>query len=199
MAKPTILFVFLVLICTLGVSSFYASSVNISRTTFQADYGTLTYVYFETSSGPGSSTPGTNTALIPSLGSGSYAVSRGSSAYLWSAPFAQAATVSAGTWVLDLWAAGSSSGVMKVSIYVTNSGGTVQSTIASSVATSTIGSTETQVVLRFSGVQVSVPASGYIEVELYAPSGSGNPRSFTIYWGAAQQTDLQVPYSVLSA
>ncbi len=85
---------------------------------------------------------------------------------------------------------------MQISIYVTNSAGTAQSTISSDVVTSTIGTSKTAIVVESSGSQVSVPSSGYIEAVLDAPSSG--PSSFTIYWGKAQLTDFQVPYHILS-
>jgi hypothetical protein len=186
------------LVSVLTISSI-AGSVSVTRSTYQADYGTLTYVYFETSSGPGGTTPSTNTAQIPSSSSGSYTVARGSSAHVWSPQFTSAATINAGRWTVDLWAAGATSGAMRISLYVTNSGGTIQSTVVSNAATNTIGTSKTQVVSTFSGAQVNVPANGYVEALLTAPTGGGNPTSFTIYWGNAQQTNFQVPYRVLSA
>ena len=150
------------IISTLTLVSF-ASTVKVASQNSQTKYGALTYLYFETISGPSSSSPSTNTAQTPSSSSGSYAVSRGSSAYLWSPKFASATTVSSGNWVLDLWAAGSSSGTMTVSIYVTNSAGTAQSTIISSASTTTIGTSKTQIVMKFAGSSVSIPAGGYIE------------------------------------
>jgi hypothetical protein len=87
---------------------------------------------------------------------------------------------------------------MYVSIYVTNSAGTVQSTIVSNAVTPVIGTSITQVAMRFSGSSVTVPAGGYINVVLYAPTGSGNPTYYNIYWGTGQLTNFQVPYRVLS-
>lgn len=99
----------ILLISTLSVASF-AASVSVTTVTLQTKYGSLTNVYFETASGPSGSTPNTNTALTPSGSSGSYAVSNGATAYLWSPQFTSATSVSAGNWVLDLWASASSGG-----------------------------------------------------------------------------------------
>lgn len=175
-----------------------ATLVPVASQHLQTKAGLLTYVYFETVSGPGSTTPSTNTAQTPPGGSGSYLISRGTSAYLWSPQFTSVTQISSGTWVLDLWAAGKSSGSMQVSIYVTNSAGTVQSTIVSNAATPTIGTSITQVKMTFSGNSVTVPAGGYLNVVLTAPTGSGNPQSYTIYWGTGQFTNFQVPYRILS-
>ena len=191
------LFYALFFISTMAVISF-ASSVTVTTITSQSKYGLLTYVYFETASGPSSSTPDPNTAPIPSGGSGSYSVSRGSSAYLWSPQFTSGTALSSGTWVLDLWASANSSGSLQVSIHVTSSAGTTQSTIVSSASTPTIETSKTQVVMSFAGSAVSVPAGGYLEVVMLAPPGNENPESFTIYWGTGQQTNFQVPYRILS-
>ncbi|MDA4124007.1 MAG: hypothetical protein OK438_00960 [Thaumarchaeota archaeon] len=94
----------LLIIAVLAVQSF-ATSVTVSTTNLQTKYGTLTNVYFETASGPGSSTPSTNTAQTPSGTSGSYSIPQATSGYLWSPQFVSATTVSAGNWVFDFWAA----------------------------------------------------------------------------------------------
>ncbi|HZW57293.1 MAG TPA: hypothetical protein VFF30_13475 [Nitrososphaerales archaeon] len=185
------------LVSMLGVTS-SAASANVTMTTYQADSGMIANVYFEPSFGPGSATPSTNSAQSPSSNSGSYTISRGSSAHIWSPQFPSSVTMSAGIWGLDLWAAGSKSGSMKISFYVTDSSGAIQRTIVSNVATQTIGTGRTQVVSTFSISQVSIPAAGYIEAVLTAPTGSSNPSSFTIHWGSGQQTNFQVPYMVLS-
>jgi len=94
----------IVVLAALAVQSF-AATVAVTNTHLQTKYGTLANVYFETSSGPGSSTPGTNTALIPPGTSGSYSIPQATSGYLWSPQFTGATTVSAGNWVFDFWAA----------------------------------------------------------------------------------------------
>ncbi len=97
-------YVALIVLGVLAVQSF-AATVAVTNTKLQTRYGTLTNVYFETSSGPGSSTPGTNTAQTPSGSSNSYSIPGGTSGYLWSPQFAGATTISAGNWVFDFWAA----------------------------------------------------------------------------------------------
>ena len=176
----------------------FATPVSVTNTALQAKSGELSNIYFETVVGPGSSTPSTNTAQSPSSGTGQYSVTRGSTAYLWSPQFGSGAAISAGTWVLDLWASGSSSGTMSVSILTTDSTGVVQSTIANPVATPTIGASKTQVVIRVSSGSANVPSLGYIEVTLYAPTGSSRPTSFIVYWGSGQQTDFQAPMVTLA-
>ena len=113
-------FFLLLLTCLLAISSF-ATPVTVTSTKLQAREGYLTNVYFETASGPGSSTPGTNTAQTPSGTSGSYSVPSGTSGYLWSPQFGSLTTVSAAAWVLDLWAAGTS--YYYVPITITNKQG----------------------------------------------------------------------------
>jgi trimeric autotransporter adhesin len=77
-------------------------------------------LYFETVPGPSSSTPSTNTAQTQSGSSGSYSVTRGSSAYLWSSQFTSVTTISSGTWVLGLWATSASYIVSYIPITITN-------------------------------------------------------------------------------
>jgi hypothetical protein len=108
------------IISVVSVSSF-ASSVRISTVNSQTKYGSLTYMYYETISGPASSTPSTNTAFIPSGSSGSYSIAKASTAYLWSPQFGSATTISPGNWVLGLWAASTSYIVSYIPITFTNS------------------------------------------------------------------------------
>ncbi|MDH2900132.1 MAG: hypothetical protein PXY39_04100 [archaeon] len=190
MVTKSLLFVFLIVISIFGISSF-AASVNVTRATYQAEIGALVYVYFETANG-GTTTPATNTAQTQSSSSGSFKVSKGSSTYLWSPQFASTATVSQGTWVLDLWASCTTAGTISVSIYTTTSSGTSQSTILNGGTTSIVPTSETQIVNSFSGSQGTIPASGYIEMVLTVS------RTCTIYWGSGSQTNFQVPFSTLS-
>jgi hypothetical protein len=115
-----IIFFALLLISIIAVVSF-ASPVFITTVTSQTNYGTLTNMYYETISGPAGSTPSTNTAFIPSSSSGSYSIAQASTAYLWSPQFTSATTISAGNWLLGLWAATASIIVSYVPIIITNS------------------------------------------------------------------------------
>jgi len=117
---------FILLTCLLFISSF-ATPVTVTSTRLQALGGYLTNVYFETASGPGTSTPGTNTAQSPSGTSGSYSVPSGTSGYLWSPQFGSSITTSAGMWVLDLWAAGTSYDYVPVTITNNNNQGSATS------------------------------------------------------------------------
>jgi hypothetical protein len=180
------------LLPTLFIVSF-AASVTVTAVNYQAQVGSLDYVYYETVAGPSSTTPGANTAQSPPTGSGSYLILVGSSAYLWSPQFSSAVTISAGTWVLDFWAFGIALGSMTVSIYTTTSTGAAHNTIVSG-AGETLSAAKTQIVSRFTSPSTTVPAGGYIEVVLTAPTLS----AATIYWGSGELTNFQVPYRVLA-
>ena len=117
MKKICLALIFVSIVATVS----FASTASVTTVNSQTKYGTLTYIYFETVSGPSSSTPSTNTAFTPSGSSGSYSIARSSTAYLWSPQFGTAATISAGNWVLGLWAASASYVVRYVSITITNS------------------------------------------------------------------------------
>jgi hypothetical protein len=114
-----IMFLALLLISMITIVSF-ASPTYITTVNSQSKYGALTYVYYETISGPAGSTPSVNTALIPTSSSGSYSISKGSSTYLWSPQFGSTTTISAGKWVLGLWAASTSYIVSYIPITITN-------------------------------------------------------------------------------
>jgi hypothetical protein len=177
-------------ISMIGVAS--ATSVSVVPTSLQAQVGFVTGVYFASSSAMGSTTPSANTQTASPLGSGSYALGSGLSAYLWSPQFLAAQDLSAGNWAVDLWAAGSSSGTATVSVYVTDSTGAIISTIASQVVTGTIGTTATQVVLVVSGGLVTIPAGGYLDIVVDNPPPQ-NINTLTLYWGTGQLSNFQAP------
>lgn len=110
------LIVVLLILSVLALPSF-ATPVTVTNSKLQSKYGTLTNVYFETASGPGSSTPSANTAQTPSGSSSSYSIPQGTSGHLWSPQFASSATISAGNWVFDFWA----STISYAAITLTNS------------------------------------------------------------------------------
>ena len=83
---------------------------------------------------------------------------------------------------------------VQVSIYVTDSSGNIQSIVASSVHSPTIGSSVGQYIMMFDGSQVTVPQNGYISVGVLATQTA----SYILYWGNGQPTNFQVPYRVLS-
>jgi len=191
-----LLFAF-VLIGALAVGS-YATSVSVTTKAFAADSGILTNVYFESAAASASTTPSVVTATTQPGTTGSTTITRGSTDYLYSSQFASARNVAAGSWVVDIWALGATSGTMTVTIAIVTSTGTVQTTVGSGT-TPTVATTEGQVVLRVAGSATSIPANGYLRVSFLAPSGTGNPTSFKLYWGKAQGTNFQVPMSIVSS
>ena len=113
--------VFLALfLVVMAATASFAGPITVTSAHLQAKYGNLTNIYFQNTSGPGSSTPSTNTALTLTSSSGSYALATSSNAYLWSPEFASANTISAGNWFLDLWAASSTNAVAYIPITITN-------------------------------------------------------------------------------
>jgi hypothetical protein len=111
----------IIVLAVLAVPSF-AASVTVTNTKLQTDYGFLTNAYFETASGPGSSTPVTNTAQTPSGTSGSYSIAAGTSGYLWSPQFQSSTAIGAGSWVFNFW--GSAAAYSYVPVTVQNNQGT---------------------------------------------------------------------------
>ena len=82
-----------------------------------------------------------------------------------------------------------SSNTVSVSVYVANSAGTSTATVASSLQSPLLATTKSEISMMFSASQVTIPANGYIEIVILAPTGAR-----TIYWGAGQPTDFQVSY-----
>ncbi len=111
---------FALLFVALVATTSFASSVSVTSTSLQTKYGSLSYVYFENTSGPGSSSPNSNTASTLTSNSGSYTLAASSSAYLWSPQFGSATTINSGNWVLGLWAASTSNILAYVPITATN-------------------------------------------------------------------------------
>ncbi len=112
----------IVFISLLGVTA-YATSVTVIQTKLQMNSGIVQNIYYETSSGPGSTTPGTNTALTPSGSSGSYTIAAGTSGFLWSPSFSSATTIPSGRFMFDAWALVSSTSVGLDGSASANSGG----------------------------------------------------------------------------
>jgi len=196
MLRITIALVLIMAVLSVGS---YATSVSVTQMGLANSSGSLTYLYFESAAAATGTSPTVNTAMSQPTGTGSTTVTRGSTDRLWSMKFTSAWTVAAGVWVVDIWAAASTKGSMTVSIYITNSAGTVQTTIANGVSTPSISTTKGQVAFTVAGVAASIPANGYIEVSFTAPTGTGNPTSFTLYWGKAQGTNFQVPMAVVNS
>jgi len=76
---------------------------------------------------------------------------------------------------------------LTVNAYTTSSTGTVQNTLIASGTTGTITPTKAQISTTPASSQGTIPASGYIEVQLTASA------SVTIYWGTGQLTSFQTP------
>jgi hypothetical protein len=181
-----------VLIGALAVGS-YATSVSVASKAYAADSGVLTNVYFESATAPTSTTPSVVTATTQPGTTGSTAIAKSGTVYLYSTQFTAARNLVAGPWVFDEWALSSKSGTMTVTISVVTSTGTVQTTVASGT-TPAVATTKGQVVLSLTGVAASVPANGYIRVAIQ-PNGD----TATLYWGKAQGTDFQAPMSIVSS
>lgn len=148
--------------------------------------------FYESASAPITcNSPNIDTNLTQPSSSSSYPVVSGSSVCLWSPKFSNSSMLNTGTWILDLWASATSAGTMQISIYNTNSTGGVVSTILSNGASSTISTSQSQLITRFTGSGANLGAGGYIEVVLTA--ATSGPASFTIYWGKGQLTNFESP------
>jgi len=186
------LFAFIV-IGALAVGS-YATSVSVATKAYATDSGVLTNVYFESATAPTSTTPSVVTATTQPGTTGSTAIAKGGTVYLYSTQFTSARNIVAGRWVFDEWALSSKSGTMTVTISVVTSTGAVQTTVASGT-TPTVATTKGQVALGLTGIAASIPANGYIRVAIQPPTGD----TATLYWGKAQGTDFQAPMSTVSS
>lgn len=130
-----------------------------------------------------------NTALTAPSTSGSFTVSAGYSAFLWSPAYTSAATIITGTWSLDLWAMASSQGSMDVLLLVC-SGDAVTDWIVSD-STDPVSTSKSEVVTSYTGRETSVPSGGRLLLVLTNPTGSGI--TYTIYWGTGQTTNFETP------
>jgi hypothetical protein len=83
---------------------------------------------------------------------------------------------------------------LHVTIRSTDSSGTAVSTLLSSTATASVPTTTGQVATIFSIASGSVPASGYLEVIIRAPTRA----TITINWGTAQLSNFQIAMKVLT-
>ena len=139
-------------------------------------------------------TPSTDTSLSAPSSSGSYTLTRGGTVCLWSVQFTSSSSIPALYWVTDLWLdAGATGYGLTVSIHVTDSAGTQVGTVLGSGTTSNVPTTENETKDSFLGAAVTIPASGYIVVQLSAPTGHSAPHSFDIYWGSGQLSNFQTP------
>lgn len=169
---------------TAGTSSI--SSVEVNAATATVTAGLKLY---ETSNAPTScSSPTVDTSVTAPGGTGSFTLSSGQTACLWSPQYGSGVTtpIQTGTCVLDLWASDTTKTAMAVTIYATNSAGTVQGTLESG-NTAKIPVSESEVTTSFTSCSGTVPAGGYIEVTMAVTV------STTIYWGAGQLTNFQTP------
>jgi hypothetical protein len=130
-----------------------------------------------------------NTALTAPATSGSFTVSAGYSAFLWSPAYTSAATIYAGTWALDLWAMASSQGSMDVLLLVYSSG-TVTDWIVSD-STDPVSTSKSEVITTFAGPETSISSGDRLLAVLTNPTGSGI--TYTIYWGTGQTTNFDTP------
>ncbi|MEM0287430.1 MAG: hypothetical protein QXG05_04555 [Nitrososphaerota archaeon] len=153
-------------------------------------------VFYENANMPTSQTPliVDTTFAVPSS-SGSFAINRGSTGYLWSPQYTVATTLYAGDWILDLWAGAKKAGSMYVTIQTVNSTGAIISTIVNNQPTATIpqSNVANEVITTFHGSSGIVPANGYIRLAITAPTGPSNPQSFKIFWGNGHPTNFRSP------
>ena len=170
-----------------------ATNITIQRTTVQAQLGrAMLFIYYENADAPSGSTPTVDTSTTQPTTSGSYVINTKSQGCLWSPRYTSATSIPAGDWTFNIWEDSSRSGTITVSVYTTNTVGTIVSTIISS-ATINVATTKTEAIATFSGSAGTIPSGGgYVEVVIGVPSG-GPPR-VTIYWGSGQLTNFQLQY-----
>lgn len=130
-----------------------------------------------------------NTDLTAPATSGSFTVSAGNSAFLWSPAYTSAATVYAGTWALDLWAMASSQGSMDVLLLVYTSDAVTDWIVSDS--TDPITTSKSEVITTFAGSETSISSGDRLLAVLTNPTGSGI--TYTIYWGTGQTTNFATP------
>jgi len=98
----------------------------------------------------------------------------------------------AGDWTFNIWESSSRSGTITVSIYTTNTSGTIVSTILSSGSIN-VATTKSEAIATFAGSAGTIPSGGgYIEILIRVPSGG--PSYVIIYWGSGQLTNFQLQY-----
>ncbi|MDE1854231.1 MAG: hypothetical protein KGI38_10880 [Thaumarchaeota archaeon] len=180
---------------TLGAGT--AGSSSISSVAADAATATITagLTLYENANAPASNTPITvDTDTATPAGTGSTTVTKPGTAYLWSPQYASATTFYAGSWVLDMWVLSAKAGTsMDVTITTVDSTGAIVSTIVNNQPTLPIAKTEAEVTTTFTGAAGSVPANGFIEVALTAPTGAGTSTSYTVFWGTGQLTNFKSP------
>lgn len=172
----------------------YATSVSVTTSAYATDSGVLTNLYFESAAASGSTTPSSVTLTSQPSATGSTSIGKGSTVYLYSTQFAGAKSTPAGQWVVCVWAALSKTATLSISVTITDSSGSVQTTVGSA-STPSLGTTEGEASVSFAGASAGIPAGGYIRVSISTPPGT----SGTLYWGKAQGTNFQVPMSIESS
>ena len=162
-----------------------------------ANVGVVAGLVFYESAAPSTpcATPSTGTSLTqPAAGSGT--MSRGTSYCLWSVQFSSASTIYALNWVTDLFVSATKSGYgLTLTMYATDSAGSVQGGAIFSGTTTALAAKNTQTELKntFAGVSATVPANGYLELAIALPTGGQSPTGWTIYWGTGQATSFATP------
>lgn len=102
--------------------------------------------------------------------------------------FALGTTINYWSIVGDALVPASSGAIIKVSAYTTTSTGTVQSTLFSNQNANPTSQEGGQVATCFSTSAGTIPASGYIQVVLTAPTSS----TIIVTWGRDQPTNVQI-------
>lgn len=175
---------------TAGASSLSAVNSNAASGTLVAGLK-----FYETTGPTTACTTPTSDTSLTAPGTAAFAtMSRGSTYCLWSTQYTASTLLYAGSWTTDLWLDAKKAGYgLAVTMVTTNSAGVTQSTIFSGT-TSNAGTAEAEITNTYAGAQVTVPASGYVELEMTPPGGGGTPTSWDIYWGPGQLSNFQTPF-----
>ncbi|MGI0085772.1 MAG: hypothetical protein ACREBQ_11895, partial [Nitrososphaerales archaeon] len=152
--------------------------------------------YYENTNPPTTATtcspPSTDTTLSSPVTSGNIVLNKGYSACLWSPQYSSSSLIASGFWTSDLWMSARSNGYsLLVSVYLTDSTGAIVATIMTNQNTNTISTTKSEILNQFSGVSGVVPANGYIEMVITAPSAGS--RNFHLFWGVGQLSSFSTP------
>ena len=176
-----------------AVISSSATNITIQRTTVQAQLGrAMLFIYYENAITSSGSTPTVNTGTTQPTIWGLSVITTYTPGRLWTPRYTSAMSIPAGDWTFNIWEASSRSGTITVSVYTTDTAGTIVSTILNS-ATINVATTKTEAVATFSGSAGTIPSGGgYIEVVIRVPSGG--PTYVIIYWGSGQLTNFQLQY-----
>jgi len=170
-----------------------AANVTIQRTNVQAQLGrAMLFIYYENANPSSGSTPTVDTGTAQPATTGTYVVTTSISGRLWTPRYTSATNMPAGDWTFNIWESSSRSGTITVSIYTTNTSGTIVSTILSSGSIN-VATTKSEAIATFAGSAGTIPSGGgYIEILIRVPSGG--PSYVIIYWGSGQLTNFQLQY-----